>query len=233
MRNAKAIYISLSIMFFLFSIGYSFFYKTINISNEVSTGLLSAEFVEEGNYPMIMKIVDYPQNNGVELFEERSTDLINGSIINKGKILEISLYNLFPGGKANCLFKIKNTGTIPVTIDNVSVNIDPLTPNYLLDAIKVNLEYNKSDENGRIYFKKSIENSFSLRYLQNNLNQLLKWEQLKPRECIIFGLPPSNKDNLSGYKSGIKLFIPTKENYAMNSYVKFTIRINVRQSNKI
>ncbi|QCX33481.1 DUF1573 domain-containing protein [Caloramator sp. E03] len=233
MKRVKAIYIFLSIIFLLLGVGYSLFYKTIDISNQISVGLLSTEFVEDGNYPMIMKIADYPQSGGGELFEERSTNLINGSIINKGEVLEVSLYNLFPGGKANCIFKIKNTGTIPVTIDNVSVNIDPLTPSYLLDAIKVNLEYNKSDENGRIYFKKSIENSFSLRYLQNNLNQLLKWEQLKPRECIIFGLPPNNQDNLSGYKNGIKLFIPSKENNAMNSYVKFTIKINVKQSSKI
>lgn len=229
MKKILIIFTALLSIILLLGFGYAYLYKNITVSNEVLTGQFNIEFVKDDKYPCIVKIEDYSKGGGG--FGERITEFIRGDIKTYGKTIDISIDNIYPGSKADCLFKIKNTGTVPLLIDSVSVNFETSNER-LLETMKATLRYYKYNKKEEIYYTKDVSEPFILKFLQDKLNQLLKGEKLKPMEYIKFGVPPLDS-SLFGYKDGFKIIFPAETMGNMNSSIKIKIKINAKQPNSM
>lgn len=229
----KRIFLFSMIIICLSAIGYAFLSEPLSAINSVSTGNLNVSFDEDNYYPNIAVYEDYKENPKDNFYSERNSELVKSQIVNTGKSVQISIFNLFPGSKANCMLKIKNKGTIPAKIESIKVDFNSKNYEDLLDIIKVKLGYYKYTKDNKILVRKNDDSIYRLRDLQSVLCGLLKDVELKPEEYILIGLPQGYEYTVSPYRNGIKFFIPVSENKGMDSAVEFTITVNSIQTTKL
>lgn len=229
----KRLYLILALIIYSSAIGYAFLSESLSAVNSVSTGVLDVVFEDDDYYPHISDYEDYKANPRDEYYNERKSEIVKSQIINTGKSVQISIFNLFPGSNANCLLKIKNKGTIPAKIENIKVDFQSQTYGDLLNIIKVKLGYYKYTKDNKISIRKNDNNIYLLRDLQSAINNLLKDVDLKPEEYILIGLPEGYEYSVSPYRNGINFFIPISEKKGMNSAVEFTITVNAVQATKL
>lgn len=114
-----------------------------------------------------------------------SNPLIAASLNRTKKAVNIKIDNIFPGGSVKVLTEQKNTGTLPVKLKNVVVDLKQ-TDAVMKDDIQLSFNSWLFDKDGKkVSSTKSI--TCDLKDYETKLNELLAGKVLKPDEGIAIG----------------------------------------------
>ncbi len=138
MKRVKLTAVSLLIALALMGTGYAAWSETAIITNTAQTGEMRVEFVQEqtvGNNYQLYNI--YPNIDGNDMNNDTSDDAFTTAFNHGPTLTTFYMCNMYPGTTIWYEAKIKNLGTIPAVLDNISVEFQEGASEVLKDAIKV------------------------------------------------------------------------------------------------
>lgn len=110
MKKAKFLTLALVVAIMMMGAGYAYWSESLKINSRVDTGYLDVAFepIDECD---------------ITVDEEKLITYDNTSIINNKKTAQIRFQNFYPGESATVELTIRNTGTIPVSLDDVDFEL--------------------------------------------------------------------------------------------------------------
>ncbi len=254
MKKTKLILCTLVAAMMLMGAGYAYWTDTLTINNTVSTGNLEVKIshIESRDY-------DNLKSSNAFTDDEKDEDYVNGlgesssiKILNSGKRLEFKNENLYPGSGFWLNFKIKNTGTVPVKLKDITYQItkngtDKEKEKDIKDDFRytigkiVKTTISGLNDGSNISFKNevlnedNIETESFIEFIEE-LENKLKFDDnsvivLNPGEIIWIGNQKEGKETLTaGYDIYLKEGTEV-DNSTQNANFNFTLQFNFTQHN--
>jgi len=138
MKRVKFTAVSLLLALALIGTGYAAWSETATIANTAQTGEMRVEFVQEqtvGNNYQLHNI--YPNIDGNDTNNDTADDAFITAFSHGPTLTTFTMCNMYPGTTIWYEAKIKNLGTIPAALDNISVDFHQGASEILKDTIKV------------------------------------------------------------------------------------------------
>ncbi|UWG98624.1 hypothetical protein LPY66_07485 [Dehalobacter sp. DCM] len=131
MKKHKILVAALAVAVMLMGAGYAYWTQTITIANTVSTGYLDVQFISDS---------DGDWDDGYIAHIPGDLVTVNSDISTDKQTLSFTVGNFYPGAGAYLKFVVRNTGTVPAKIANVTGTITENTDlanalNYKFDQV--------------------------------------------------------------------------------------------------
>ncbi len=188
MKKSRFIALIMVVAMMLMGAGYAQWTDLLTVEAEVCTGDMNVEFTGEGG--------TWVWCNG-EISEWATTTYTSID----GKTETITYGNIYPGAKLEYLTKIKNTGTIPVEIEQVMINPIECEECVLDEFLEGWIRVSVFDADG-VKYAEHIENDITLGAMPEALAgitegiRLLKDEKIAISMVFDFPCTVVNKDDL-------------------------------------
>lgn len=240
MRKPKLIALTLVVAIMLVGAGYAAWQEELKISNTVSTGELNMEFIRNKFYPIGItfdnKILQRDYFGDNSLVQDEANDMVT-----------VTINDMYPGSTFNYDLRADNKGTIPATVESVTVDLS--NTNDLFDStMKVSGSVLHKREGRILSINKLYLINIPLSNLETYLNDGMKNWELKKGDYIVLDLPEGEDDD-KNIRDEIAKVIPGYDSETTNclffhlpldagneiqnlSAQEFSIKFNFKQFNK-
>lgn len=233
MNKRKMIFISLVLVLILMGTAFAWWTQSTTIANTVNTGELEVKLEKFGDAGVYFSDPSNPYTDASGLNIKDYGAKASYTVSDDQHSLTFNAENLFPGSYATYAYKVINSGTVPVKINDIT--LIPGETNLsqdLLDSIKIYFDYmvvreGQSDPVSEGIVEGKYDNIASL--IKEKMGDIV----LLPGDRIIVG--DQDFTNTDSYFNGFTVKIPQdwQADEGENSTLSFSVVFDYIQANSI